>query len=817
MRILISKDDPADSVYERETMLAREYQTDLYLRLINDSHAHRFLVQACASGKTMLGHLVINHELRVTSRHTHVIILAPTKAVRRGWDTSYLSDFARGIQMQDVLITIPPDLVREVDSNITRQVIAYLNTPSPGYAIVICAQAWVHITRFLERRGETLDSKGKMLLIDEVHHVPADGLGRAYRQWVAGGGSSSFGMTATHFRLDGRTVIPSDASTYFRSMYQQMRDGYAPRQLECSFEPGLLIGDLETDIQTAATSLFRSVIQDADSITGLLPKFVVRVPPQNSPSDEVDESLRRVTYCIVEAFKEQMKEWLQQYGHPSQRQHTILDVTDSQTRTENYLAVLDQERSALRWGQSHTLGIIGCQRTVEGIDWKWASNVYLFGVSRSMSLLLQFLGRGQRCKTVLEGYAEAFRDTTRFRAVIPVREDCRMNHAEAITKMALILGDISNGPILAETLHEPGSSTSGVLPRTRSNQNDDDDSEPSNSPEGGDDLGSIRGELEWRQLDAEARASILHLLFIALAEGPASVEETQRRLREEGLSEDSINWALGEAVLRNHPSYGRRWVSFIREYGATETVPKLVVDKALAALVNLCQHEQIRLEAVPQLVLAHREVSSWIPGQLQEYARRFRQFQTQVTQQQLWIWANTYREQTGSWPTGNTSGGPEEGESWTGLEHCIRVGARGLRKANSLTDYLARCQHDSPIEILETMWESYVGGLNIPGELIRLGYTTCLPLWPGYRMAKLIGLNRNVIETLGYDICSRIFETQRIEQLWNQGERRCFDAIRRELELRVREGQAEFSVHTLRQFVVAFLPSTSRAEATAAE
>lgn len=62
-----------------------------------------------------------------------------------------------------------------------------------------------------------------------------------------------------------------------------------------------------------------------------------------------------------------------------------------------------------------------------------------------------------------------------------------------------------------------------------------------------------------------------------------------------------------------------------------------------------------------------------------------------LTEEQVLTWADAHHERTGDWPSYRAGAIPEApGESWRGMDECLRQGARGLRGGQSLALLIAR-------------------------------------------------------------------------------------------------------------------------------
>lgn len=800
-------------------MRARDYQERQFTRLIQDDHRHRYLCVACASGKTFVGLALLQHEMRETAKYTHALILSPTQVVRNGWATSNMGENRRHFECSEFSVIIDADLILNVDDDVVNVVLNYLLNPNPRkVALSLCHASWDPIMRALE--DQHFDASRMLLGIDEHHHSAADSFARGCQLWEQAGGSF-FGLTATPFRLDGREVFPRGASVYYRSMSQQMDEGFAPRNLNFKFEPLLLDRDVSDpeNIERAAQGLVNLIVADRDPESGLLPKFTVYVPGQGRLGEVLDENDNEGahssgTYLLVQRFKELLQEWLRENADPSQQDQVIMDVTNGPGQTHNFLHLLDLERECQRWDQSQVLGVMGCRRMIEGIDWKWASACYMCSVSSSAGLVVQFVGRGQRCKADLEQYQACWQNVTLFRALTPMFQDTRMDHADMVTKMALILGDIRHGTFLSHLIHHPETSTARVVPARR----DPEASPSSESDQEGE--RNTRGRLPedflvGRLMHAESRATLLSYVFSCLQGEIYRVWEARQRLLSQGVSEEDANWILVEIILRNHPERQREWVQLIQD-NEWRRLPRLQVEHALAALVDDCREEHIVLERVPQFQHAMRERSHWTPEPLRMLARRLDRELLSLDTQTFRDWGVAYYQEHGSWPSRNTPGGPEEGESWSRLHNAVRHGARGLHRSSSLQGaFIYYDGEGSVLEILENGFQLRIDRQweDIEQRMAAYGYPAVASIWPNYLSARLALGNpypRDLFLHVGVVPMCVVLGSSTARRYG----RSVFQAFRRELERQIREGVV-FTEGSLRQLFNYYRPDFGLADADA--
>jgi hypothetical protein len=74
----------------------------------------------------------------------------------------------------------------------------------------------------------------------------------------------------------------------------------------------------------------------------------------------------------------------------------------------------------------------------------------------------------------------------------------------------------------------------------------------------------------------------------------------------------------------------------------------------------------------------------------EERGKRYRPWLPWLTTRQILAWADAHRQRTGRWPTSESGPIPSSGgEKWRLVDHCLRVGSRGLRGGSSLAQLLA--------------------------------------------------------------------------------------------------------------------------------
>jgi len=237
-----------------------------------------------------------------------------------------------------------------------------------------------------------LDLTGRLLILDETHHVAVDNaMGRAVKAWEEQGGMLAY-VSGTLFRQSGKIRLP-DITPSFRSQAQHVMEGFAP---ELNFEfknfsfkalsKESLAGDIlpEGDL----SKLAKEIVQWWDNAER--PPFVLVVP---RASKKTTMGSKKWAVMLKREF-EKLPEAPRVFDA----------VGSSQDVKERLYRVLREERARASKGEERAWDIfLAGKRFDEGTDWPFCCAVGVIGLPRSLLRIMQLMGRGGRRKDNLVG------------------------------------------------------------------------------------------------------------------------------------------------------------------------------------------------------------------------------------------------------------------------------------------------------------------------------------------------------------------------------------------------------------------------------
>lgn len=618
------------------------------------------------SGKTLLVRALIGLDLNRPGGFTHALVAAPQEQI----EAAFLSDRVEHLRWPEEgfaqpTLTIPAHLFRAArrDGCGTRTAIRRYLASSDRQGALACTHA--AIAR-LEEDDLPPDLSGRLLVIDEAHHVPAEGLSRIAGIWRSRGGRLLF-LTATPYRADDEPVVLPGMVHLRRSLPEHMQEGFAPRTLEGEIVNFLFErdggGDLERRSGSSGTRRYRSgaasaVVQKWEEDGR--PKAIVRVPPGRA------KLVRR----IVAAFE--------RVGA------RVLDASGTgRDRKVRFLAALAAERD--QSVESRIDVIVGVMRVLEGTDWPVCSAVYSFGIPRSIHTVVQLAGRALRKKPA--DFRPDYRDRARLVFFVP---------CEAIEAQAQLSLDHSRHTLLLCAFmvdHQVGQSwvvTAAVrrgLRRALAGQPVEvldaasDATEPrSMGPARAEALLALAASRE--ELTDQGVEPTLAAVVARVTEGrPDLAVALVQQVAVEALA--AVPGAIGEqatdrleqvveARVRIHPEVAQ------------------AMQDAFAAVV--VEFREATLDRSTALDLLGRQVHSLTGGAMQSFARRLAAAGPRtLTEKQILAWADEHHAPSGQWPTA-ASGVVQTAldETWGAIDQALRAGTRGLIQGGSL----ARLLHD---------------------------------------------------------------------------------------------------------------------------
>ena len=197
---------------------------------------------------------------------------------------------------------------------------AFLSAP------IGCATACTHQALAFRGAIDLLpeDCRRILLVIDEAHHAPAEGLGSLIDEFERRGGHLHF-YSATPWRQDGQRVVRPEMRVIRRSLPQHMAEGYAPghlvHQIRVLGKPGEASSSAEFHGEKVSAR-FESLLVEAlvdQLFVDHQPKTIIRVPPVSGGSGRLVER-------IVAAFHARGIRTLDATGVGGDKQTTFLNA-----------------------------------------------------------------------------------------------------------------------------------------------------------------------------------------------------------------------------------------------------------------------------------------------------------------------------------------------------------------------------------------------------------------------------------------------------------------------------------------------------------
>lgn len=413
----------------------------------------RDILGACPTGfgKSLLGVFLLDRFVGPDLPFSHAIVAVPMDVI----GGSFLSPHPRTCRYRGQAVTISPDFIRMAGAeggSTTRDVLDYLSLPQPDHALV-CSHA--ALQRALVAEDAPADLSRALLWFDEAHHAPSEENRKAVDRWKQGGGRLAF-ATATPYRSDSLRVVRDDMEVFSREVADHMADGYAPRHLV----PGLIpIGNPGQEVETEVLYGIR-VAKDEAILDDLVAKLVGDWRAMGFPKaifhiPGMDGGIRKLVDRLIAALGAAYNGpgvILNAYGEGDDLKRGVVDA-------------LQAERS-VDWRRSEIAAIVGCQRIREGMDWVHASTMYCVGIPRSISYLVQLIGRILRWKP--EDYPAPHRDHSHVRFFVPYSGRSQAErHDEFLAHALLICSFFHNFERAGELVaHRVVARAKGVPPET---------------------------------------------------------------------------------------------------------------------------------------------------------------------------------------------------------------------------------------------------------------------------------------------------------------------------------------------------------------
>lgn len=225
----------------------------------------------------------------------------------------------------------------------------------------------------------SVSAEGIYLFIDESHHAGEDQrLGEVCKEFVEAGGILKI-ITASPFRTDSKLYLPENYRAVRRSLFEHMRDGFAPRLVKSAIVtfPLPKVSKDEFKGDTVSADATEIVAEEMFKNWALTKRKTVICFPSCKHTEKLVNS-------VIARFSVGGARVLNAYGsNPAIR--------------EKFEATLALERHG-RSSDSQVDVIVGCNRVYESMDWKHCSQAYCYGATSSPVKVLQLLGRTLRQK-----------------------------------------------------------------------------------------------------------------------------------------------------------------------------------------------------------------------------------------------------------------------------------------------------------------------------------------------------------------------------------------------------------------------------------
>lgn len=645
-----------------EAMELFGYQAKVVSRLLREKN-HVLVEQPTGSGKTVMVRAFVAAGLG--RQFSHALIAAPQEQIEASFIARARSAIAwpSGLAAQPV-IDIPAEFIeaaRNGGSGSRAQIRRYLSMEKPC-SVLACTHS--ALTK-LERRDLPSNQKGQVLVIDEGHHGPARELGRAIDEWIARGGRVIF-LTATPFRADGRPVILPDMLHLRRSVAEHQAAGFAPKNLQSEIVALGAPGDRITAAQFRGEDappagyenlLVRSIV--SKWISDGRPKTIVRVPPARGGTAGLIAKLKT---AFVRA------------------RARVLDATGTRPiDRKRFIDTLEDER-ARTWATSKVDVVVGCQRVLEGSDWKHCSTAYCVGVPGSLSTTVQFTGRALRLKPA--DYPAVYRDLTRVVFFVPCAggstiDRLSLDHSRHALLTCVFMADhvIGQEWIVTRAVRNGIESGLGKIDENRAAEVAEDEASLPLAPE-------VRGEVELALAGArdellqmgEPAPTIDAVVAKASADRPDLPAEAFARVGVEVLAAQpgEVGKAVGKAL-------GREVSKRVKIDPQVRRALREAFD------VVLQEFRDTTLTRSPVLEEVGRQVHSLTGRDALYFARRLRDAVSQpLTDQTILGYADSWKDTNGDWPTRDSGLIPGSSDTWVAIDLALHRGGRGIEGGRSL-------------------------------------------------------------------------------------------------------------------------------------
>ncbi len=657
---------PGDSRHQHEELWLHDHQAKALARL--ERHGGDATAELpTGAGKTVIAKALIGSGLG--TRFTHAVVAAPQQQIEQSFVNPgpVTIHWPEGLGAQPS-IEIPAGFIetaRSSGAGSRRHLRRYFELAAPAHAVA-CTHA--ALTKLTEADLPD-DLGGYLLVVDEGHHAPADELGRFIELWRSRNGRVLY-FTATPYRFDGRPVVLADMLHLRRSLAEHMEEGGAPRCLESEIvalgTPSDQVNAAQFTGEAMPPSVYRKAI-----VRGIVsrwvadgkPKTIVRVPPSRPGSRDL----------VVELVAALVRKGAR-----------VIDATGVGNATKKrFIDTLEAERRR-SYSESQVDVIVGIMRVLEGSDWKHCSAAYSVGIPRSLSTVIQFVGRALRAKP--HDYPAAYRDRSRVVFFVPAAgghalDELALDHSRHALLVCTFLADHTVGHEWVATRTVRQGIAAGL-----------------GSPD--EEAAADEAEIEAdRALEPETRAQVELAIASAREEIVAAGQEpvveailARAQQQRSDLPAEAFAQVAVEILAAQEGAAGEHAQARLRRAVAR----RLRIDPQVRDAFRAAFDEV--LDEFRGMTLAHSPVLETVGRQIHEitgrtashFARRLAESVPRpLTVEQILAWADETFEETGDWPTENSGSVIDEPtENWGAIDGALRSGHRTLPAGSSLPQLL---------------------------------------------------------------------------------------------------------------------------------
>ena len=241
------------------------------------------------------------------------------------------------------------------------------------------------------------DCGGLLVVCDEIHHGGEDATRlREFLDVIYERGGMVAGLSATLFRTDGKSLFPANVDPLVFSYTSLASQGLFPAKISFRLVSlGPSSGELSKDHLKKACSYI--VAEDRVCIINIQP-------------GESESTALRVIDALVDAGAD--------------RNMILNAVGTSSSVSSRVRDALSNEREIVRdplrgYGSRKIHYVVSCQRFREAADLASCSHVVSFGVTTSLQMAVQNIGRALRNKQCIAGYPEEWENESLYTLFVP--------------------------------------------------------------------------------------------------------------------------------------------------------------------------------------------------------------------------------------------------------------------------------------------------------------------------------------------------------------------------------------------------------------